>query len=113
MDERERYQRYLCGREWGVLKEAVRRRCRGICERCNHYPMDHVHHLTYARKYQAPSMPSLSGPTVIVAVSSSCSCLLARMAGRLFVVICTRLGPCSRRRSGRCWRYLLRLNFDA
>ena len=50
-DEKERYQRYLCSREWAVLKEAVHRRCGGICERCNHSPVDHVHHLTYARKY--------------------------------------------------------------
>lgn len=50
-EERERYQRYLCSREWAVLKEAVRRRCGGVCERCNHFPMDHTHHLTYARKY--------------------------------------------------------------
>ncbi len=50
--ERERYQQYLCSREWSVLKEAVKRRCGGICERCKHYQMNHVHHLTYIRKYQ-------------------------------------------------------------
>jgi hypothetical protein len=50
--DRERYQRYLCGREWGLLKEAVRKRCNGICERCHANPMDHVHHLTYVRKYR-------------------------------------------------------------
>lgn len=50
--EREKYQAYLCSREWGVKKEAVRKRAGGICERCNANQMDHVHHLTYARKYQ-------------------------------------------------------------
>jgi hypothetical protein len=49
--ESERYQRYLCSREWGLLKEAVKARCGGRCERCHWMPMDHVHHLTYARKY--------------------------------------------------------------
>ncbi len=49
--ERERYQAYLCGREWGLKKEAVRARCGGICERCKHFPMYCVHHLTYVRKY--------------------------------------------------------------
>jgi hypothetical protein len=50
-EDQERYGRYLCSREWGILKEAVRQRCKGICERCHHYKMSHVHHLTYARKY--------------------------------------------------------------
>lgn len=51
MTEKERYQQYLCSREWGLLKRAVRERCGGICERCNLNAMDSVHHLTYARKY--------------------------------------------------------------
>ena len=50
-DGKEKYQAYLCGREWGIKKDAVRNRCGGICERCNVNKMDHVHHLTYARKY--------------------------------------------------------------
>jgi hypothetical protein len=49
--DRERYQRYLTGREWGLKREKVRERCGGVCERCRHFPMSHVHHLTYERKY--------------------------------------------------------------
>lgn len=51
-DGREKYQAYLCGREWSVLKEAVRKRSGGVCERCLANEMDHVHHLTYERKYR-------------------------------------------------------------
>jgi hypothetical protein len=29
-DEREKYQYYLCSREWGVLKEAVHKRAEGV-----------------------------------------------------------------------------------
>jgi hypothetical protein len=49
--DRERYQQYLCSREWGLLREAGRKRSGGICERCRHFPMSHVHHLVYIRKY--------------------------------------------------------------
>ena len=48
---KEKYAAYLCSREWSVLKEAVKHRSRGFCERCTVNPMDHVHHLTYKRKY--------------------------------------------------------------
>lgn len=48
---KEKYSAYLCSRDWAVLKEAVADRSGGICERCTVNPMDHVHHLTYARKY--------------------------------------------------------------
>lgn len=50
-DEREKYQLYLCSREWAEKRNAVRKRCGGICERCFIHPMYAVHHLTYARKY--------------------------------------------------------------
>lgn len=50
-DGKEKYQAYLCSREWSVLREKVRKRAGGICERCATHPMDHVHHLTYARRY--------------------------------------------------------------
>lgn len=50
-DHKEKYQAYLCSREWSVKKEAVRKRSGGLCERCLVNEMDHVHHLTYARKY--------------------------------------------------------------
>lgn len=51
-DDREKYKAYLCSREWAVLRNAVRERCGGKCERCGRNPMDCVHHLTYARKYE-------------------------------------------------------------
>ncbi len=51
-DDREKYAAYLCSREWAVKREAVRKRSGGKCERCHVLPMDHVHHLTYERKYQ-------------------------------------------------------------
>lgn len=50
-DDREKYAAYLCSREWSALKEQVRSRSSGICERCTVNYMDHVHHLTYKRKY--------------------------------------------------------------
>lgn len=50
-DDREKYQAYLCSREWALLRNAVRERCGGKCERCKVNEMDCVHHLTYARKY--------------------------------------------------------------
>ena len=50
--DREKYQAYLCSREWAELRNAVRRRCGGMCERCEVNEMDCVHHLTYARKYR-------------------------------------------------------------
>jgi hypothetical protein len=50
-DGKEKYQAYLCSREWSEKKEAVRKRSSGICERCRVNMMDAVHHLTYERKY--------------------------------------------------------------
>lgn len=52
IDERERYHRYLCSREWSVLKEQVKKRSGGICERCRFHRSNAVHHLTYIRKYR-------------------------------------------------------------
>jgi hypothetical protein len=51
ISEKERYQRYLASREWGLLKAQVKARSGGICERCKLNPSDAVHHLTYERKY--------------------------------------------------------------
>ncbi len=51
-DEKKKYAAYLCSRDWGVLKEAVRERSGGICERCCVLPQDACHHLTYDRKYK-------------------------------------------------------------
>lgn len=54
LPEDERYSMYLCSREWGVRREAVKRRAGGTCERCGSAPMSHVHHLTYKRRYAEP-----------------------------------------------------------
>lgn len=43
------YQAYLASRAWALKKEAVRKRCQGICERCMKAAMYACHHLTYAR----------------------------------------------------------------
>ena len=51
-NDKEKYQAYLCSREWAELREAVRERAGGECERCLSLPMDACHHLTYARKYR-------------------------------------------------------------
>ena len=53
-DDREKYKAYLCSREWALLRNAVRARCDGKCERCKVNDMECVHHLTYARKYDEP-----------------------------------------------------------
>ena len=50
-NDREKYQSYLCSREWALLRNAVRERCGGKCERCGVNDMECVHHLTYANKY--------------------------------------------------------------
>ena len=50
-DGKEKYQAYLCSREWSEKKEAVRKRSKGVCERCRVNEMNAVHHLTYERKY--------------------------------------------------------------
>lgn len=50
-DDREKYAAYLCSREWSILKEAVKKRSGGLCERCRVVPGSAVHHLTYIRQY--------------------------------------------------------------
>lgn len=50
--EKERYGRYLASREWGLLREQIKQRSGGICERCGFNKSDAVHHLTYERKYK-------------------------------------------------------------
>lgn len=51
VDDKEKYQAYLCSREWAEKREAVRARAFNRCERCKVLPMEACHHLTYARKY--------------------------------------------------------------
>jgi uracil-DNA glycosylase family 4 len=43
------YKEYLASREWGLLKEQVRQRSGGICERCHRAPYQSTHHTTYER----------------------------------------------------------------
>jgi hypothetical protein len=44
-----KYHEYLCSREWSLLKEKVRKRCKGKCERCREGKYEATHHLTYER----------------------------------------------------------------
>jgi hypothetical protein len=43
------YKEYLASRDWAVLKRAVRKRSKSICERCFRAPAEQVHHLNYRR----------------------------------------------------------------
>jgi hypothetical protein len=47
--EKSEYQKYLASREWSVLKERIRERSGGICERFKWGKHDVTHHLTYER----------------------------------------------------------------
>lgn len=49
---KEKRERYYCSREWGMLREIVRERCGGVCERCKCRPMYAVHHLHYKTIYR-------------------------------------------------------------
>jgi len=51
VDGREKYQCYLCSREWAEKREMILGRCGGVCERCGLNKVDAVHHKTYERKY--------------------------------------------------------------
>ena len=59
---REKYQAYLCSRQWAEKRNAVLARANGLCERCGgflgKYP--NVHHQTYARQY-AEALDDLIG----------------------------------------------------
>lgn len=46
---RAEYRAYLASREWAVLKEHVRARSGGRCERCREGDHEQTHHLTYER----------------------------------------------------------------
>lgn len=50
-DKKEKYQLYLQSREWAELRNKVRERANGICERCSWQEIHAVHHLTYKRIY--------------------------------------------------------------
>lgn len=47
--KRAEYRVYLASREWALLKEQVRARSGGRCERCPDGAHDQTHHLTYER----------------------------------------------------------------
>jgi hypothetical protein len=47
----EKRQLYYASREWAILKEAVRKRSRGVCEWCRNAPGTQTHHQTYERLY--------------------------------------------------------------
>lgn len=51
VNDKSKYQAYLCSREWSVLKRKVRDRSGGRCERCKVNKHESTHHLTYERKY--------------------------------------------------------------
>jgi hypothetical protein len=44
---RDEYEDYYTWPEWELKREAVRRRCQGICERCGQRPFWCPHHVTY------------------------------------------------------------------
>lgn len=43
------YSQYIRSMVWKRKKEAVRKRCDNVCEKCNEKHVSVVHHLTYAR----------------------------------------------------------------
>ncbi|MBN2243859.1 MAG: hypothetical protein JW793_14330 [Acidobacteria bacterium] len=47
--DKAQYQKYLASREWALLKEQVKQRSQGRCERCLVCEYDSIHHLTYER----------------------------------------------------------------
>jgi hypothetical protein len=51
-DGKEKRHLYYASREWAVLKEVVRERSGGNCERCRVAPGENVHHQTYERMYE-------------------------------------------------------------
>jgi hypothetical protein len=49
-----RYREYLNSPAWKARRRAVLERSGGTCERCRKYPVDEVHHLTYAHFFDEP-----------------------------------------------------------
>lgn len=43
------YEVYIRSESWRQKRLQVLRRARGICERCNEWPVVNVHHITYER----------------------------------------------------------------
>lgn len=46
------YRAYLRSPAWRKLRDRVRARSGGVCERCGRRPMVHVHHITYKRIFK-------------------------------------------------------------
>lgn len=49
--EKIKYEEYLKSPEWRVLREAVIKRCRNVCEGCGRRSVQEIHHMSYAHKY--------------------------------------------------------------
>ncbi len=60
IDSAEKYNQYLCSREWAEKRRAVIERAKGVCERCHLGKVEEIHHLTYLRKY-AEHLDDLQG----------------------------------------------------
>lgn len=54
------YRSYLRSPAWRKLRDRVRARSGGVCERCGRRPMVHVHHLTYERIFKERLMDLLA-----------------------------------------------------
>jgi hypothetical protein len=50
-DGKEKYGLYLASREWAILRESVKDRSYGLCERCRSADGENVHHQTYDQLY--------------------------------------------------------------
>jgi len=50
----DRYSEYLNSSEWKAKRRAVKKCCGGVCERCQRFAFDEVHHLTYERRFDEP-----------------------------------------------------------
>ena len=48
---KERYHEYLRSDDWRCLVRQIKKRCDGICERCQVNDMADTHHLTYSRVF--------------------------------------------------------------
>jgi hypothetical protein len=51
-DGNEKRQHYYASREWALLREAIKERSGGTCERCRRVDGEQVHHLHYATLYR-------------------------------------------------------------
>jgi len=59
------YGRYMASRAWALKREAVAKRAKGNCERCQDAPVHSIHHFSYAHLGNEPL-------TDLVAVCETC-----------------------------------------